>query len=281
MQFARPVPFEEALWKIGDRTPIGSQLNSTTWGAVPLALRERAFFSSQVESVRFLQRARESIQDFLSGAKEVLADGQTVLKTGSRADFVKQLSAFAIAEGMGPLDPEDAGTIKDITSQKRLELIFDTQTRQAQDYGYWKQGMDPAVLDAFPAQRFIREVAVKEERDSHQLYEDQVFLKSDLDIWIRINEDFGVPWGPWGWGCGHGVEDVDRAEAEELGLRIPKDPNTQLPKSVEMDFNERLEASARGLDADMLQLLRTEFGDQVQIDGEMAGTEPAQRSGAT
>ena len=61
---------------------------------------------------------------------------------------------------------------------------------------------------------------VKTERESHIPFEDKVFLKSD-PVWAeQINQDFEVPWGPWGWGCGHDVEDVDRDEAESLGLRI-------------------------------------------------------------
>lgn len=76
--------------------PNGSKLRSDEWKDVPVALRERAFFSSQVESVRALH------------------------------------------------------------------------------YGYWKQGQDPDVLDAFPAQRFIRVLDVKEPRDLHAQYEDGV-----------------------------------------------------------------------------------------------------------
>jgi hypothetical protein len=162
---------------------------------------------------------------------------------------------------MGPLKPGDAGTIKDITSQRRLDLIFDTQTRQAQDYGYWRQGQDPDVLDAFPAQRLVRERDVKEPRDWHQQFEGEARLKSDLAYWTLVNQDFGVPWGPWGWGCGHDVEDVDRQEAEELGLLRPGEPVQPAIKH----FNDRLEASVRDLDPELLQKLADDFGDQVEI----------------
>src|SRR5579862_887786 len=134
MQFIAPIPFSEAVDKLGSKSLVGSMLNSEEWSRVPVALRERAFFSSQVESTRFLQRARDSIADYLQSARETLPNGQSVLKTGSRADFIKQLQDFAISEGMGPLDPSHKGTLKDITSEKRLGLIIDTQTRQAQDF---------------------------------------------------------------------------------------------------------------------------------------------------
>ena len=274
MQFVKPTPFQEAIDKLDQKTVIASGLNSEQWATVPLGLRDRAFFSSTIESTRFLQRGRDALADFLHGNRETLENGKTVLKTGSRADFIKQLQDFAHSEGLGPVDPEDSGTLKDISSEKRLGLIFDTQTRSAADYGYWKQGMDPDVLDAFPAQRFIREHPAKKPRDFHVHHENEVQLKTNIGFWIALNRDFGVPWGPWGWGCGHTVEDVDRAEAERLGLIKPEDR----PQPVEKDFNDRLEASVSNLDPDLKARLKDAFGDQVEIDGDTArwtGKSPA------
>lgn len=260
MQLIAPTPFKKAVDKIGAKSPIGSKLNSSEWRDVPVALRERAFFSSTVENIRFLQRGRDAITDYLSGARETTESGALALKVGSRAEFVKQLQEFAIAEGMGPLDPEDAGGLKDITSERRLGLIFDTQTRQAQDYGYWRQGMDADVLDEFPAQRFVRVEDVNEPREWHMQFEDQVYLKTD-PIWETINADFGVPWGPWGWGCGHDVEDVDRGEAESLGLVKPGEVVAPDLKG----FNDRLQSSTRGLDEEMIRWLKDAFGEQVEF----------------
>jgi hypothetical protein len=263
MQFVKPMPFREATEKLGERSPIGSAMMSAEWHDVPVALRERAWFSSQVENMRFLQRAKDALGEFLTGARETLPDGQTMLKTGSRADFVEQMREFALKEGMGPIDESLAGGLRDITSERRLSLIFDTQVRQAEDFGYYRQGMDADVLNEFPAQRFIRVQEVKDPRESHIQYEGQVYLKSD-PIWADvINEDFGVPWGPWGWGCGHDVEDVDRDEAESLGLI---DPGQEVQADTR-SFNENLRASTQGIEPDLLDKLLQEFGAQVEWDG--------------
>lgn len=58
MEFTNTLPFEEALFKIGDRSVIGPMLNSEQWSRVGTAMGEQAFFSSTVERVRFLQRSR-------------------------------------------------------------------------------------------------------------------------------------------------------------------------------------------------------------------------------
>jgi len=269
MQFVKPAPFREALQKLGARTPIAADLSSAEWSTVPVELRERAVFSAHVENVKFLQRVRDSIGDFLSGSREEIVrdDGtmESAFKMGSRAQFVDRMREMAIAEGMGPLDPKDAGTIKDITSEQRLGLIFDVQTQAATRFGDWKQGMNADVLDEFPAQRFIREVGVEAPRRLHDEHEGEVRLKTDLEFWLRMNSPeiggFGVPWGPWGFNSGMGVEDVDRAEAESLGLLQPG----EAVASPEPRFNEHLKASVTNLDPDLQELLKDRFGGQIQI----------------
>lgn len=260
MEFTKPLSYTEAINKLGQRSVIGSKLSSAQWKDVPVGLREKAFFSARVESAQFLQRAQDSLGEFLSAAREVVETErgpEQALSTGSRSDFVQQMQEFLKGEGI----ERTTGDIQDIAGERRLSLIYDTQIRQAHDFGYWKQGTDPDVLDAFPAQRFIRVAPVEEPRDWHIQFEDEVRLKSDVGFWITVNQDFGVPWGPWGWGCQHDVEDVDRAEAEALGLLEPG----QAVASPELKFNERLEASTKHLDPEIQEYLRRGLGDRVEV----------------
>jgi hypothetical protein len=264
MQFVTPMPFQEAINKLGDQTPIGAALSSSEWSDVPVALRDNAFFSANVESLRFLQRAQDSLGDFLAGNVKTLDDGQTLLATGGRAAFIDQMQKFLLGEGVVRSD----GGLTDITSGRRLGLIFDTKVQQAGDFGYWRQGLDPDVLNEFPAMRFIRVKDVREPRQSHERYQDQVYLKTD-PIWaLVINQDFGVPWGPWGWGCGHDVEDVDRDEAEKLGLIKPGERLSPAPLLQKYNFNSNLSASTLGVEPELLAKMKKVFGDQIIIEGD-------------
>lgn len=258
------MPFAEAIDKLGAQSPIGAALSSSEWSDLPVELRENAFFSANVESMRFLQSAQDSIGDFLAGNVKTLNDGQTLLATGSRAAFVDQIQKLLQKMGVDRSD----GTVRDITSSARLGLIFDIKTQQAGDYGYYRQGMDADVLNEFPASRFIRVKSVKEPRFSHELYQGNVYLKTD-PIWSRvINQDFGVPWGPWGWGCGHDVEDVDRDETDALGLTHPGQkvlPHGDSKKSL----NTNLQASAHGVEPELLQKMKDVFGDQIVIEDDV------------
>jgi len=261
MIFDQPTPPEDAI-SFANKILVGSPLSSSEWQDVPAELRTRAFFSSEVENVQLLQRARDVIGDFLANNRTTLEDGTTMLKAGSRSAFVDQMQAWLETNGFVRED----GGLTDITSQTRLSLIFNTLTTQADGYGWYRTGMDGDVLDEFPAQRFIRVMAVKEPRNSHIQYEDQVYLKTDPIWYLVINEDFGVPWGPWAWGCGHDVEDVDRDESDKLHLTTPGAPVA--PPAKDWTFNTGLQASTKNLDPDLLAKLKKVFGDKIVIEGD-------------
>jgi hypothetical protein len=265
-EFVAPIPFDAAVKKLGSKSPVASSLNSAAWSDLPAGLSDRAFFSSTVESARWLQSAQNEILDFLTVARGSNESGETFLKT-SRAQFVERMQKLAQDLGIPATGPS---LLQNPKRQARLELIFDTNLKSAQDFGYWQQGQDPDVLDAFPAQRFIRVASVSVPRPLHQMYEGEVRLKSDLEFWTGLNSPsiggFGVPWGPWGFNSGMDVEDVSREEAERLNLISPG----ETPRPAEKDFNDSLQASTRGLSPIYIQHLQRAFGTQITITGDSA-----------
>jgi hypothetical protein len=267
MEFVTPQLFTEAVKKLGSRSPIGSTLSSAEWSAVPVAIRERSQFSSKIAEVRFLQDIQSTLTDFFTAARETFPDGSSRLKVGSRAKFVELLQARAAAYGLGDVAPELVGGLQDPSSERRLALIFDVQVRAARDFGNWKQGMDPAILNAFPAQRFVREIEVASPRPIHQQNEGVVRLKTDLRFWLAMNAEdiggFGVPWGPWGFNSGMGVEDVERDEAESLGLLSAAD---QLVP-IERDLNDHLAASLTNVDPHLADWLIDQLAGKVHRSG--------------
>lgn len=266
-----PIPeteiFREALDRLDAKTVVSSRLNSYEWRAqVAVALRERAFFSATVENARVLQTMQDHLSDYLQKAIDPEIGG---LKAQGRAEFVADMRELCIREGLGKVDPEtgriaaeiDEGDLTDLRSMARLQLIFDTQTEQANEYGYWSQGNDPDLLAAFPAQRFIRVRPVRVPRPYHAAAAGMVRRKDDLDFWLSMNPDFGVPYGPWGFNSGMGVEDVDRIEAEELGLIAPGEKLSPPDQSL----NDRLSASVRDFSPEIIDELRDVFGEQIKI----------------
>lgn len=265
MEFlTKPVPFVEAVKKLGSKRRVARNLSSAEWQDIPTDLRERAFFSAHMESARWLQQAQNTIGDFLAANRQevTLPDGSksTSLKAGSREEFVDKMRSLF---GGGP--DEGGGAITDPASSTRLRLIFTTQVRQAWGYGNFKEGNQPEILDAWPAQRFIRGGFVQEARPLHEKFEGAIRLKSDHDFWRSMNSPaiggFDVPHGPWGFNSQMDVEDVSREEAEALGMLKPGE---QI-ENPEVPFNEQLSASTQGLSPEMIEKLKAQLGPEVEF----------------
>lgn len=262
-------PFVEALLKLGTRGIKTSGMTSAEWADVPTALRERSFFSARVENASFLQEVKDRVEK-IPHPQTVERDGRQVTEGMNLATARAELKGILQTLEYKP-EAGKEGTIEDLSSSKRLNLLLKTQTEMAQGYGQHVQAQNADVLDAFPAQELFRAEERKEPREWRTRWMQaggEVFsggrmiaLKND-PIWSAISR-FGTPYPPFDFASGMWTRDVDRAEAEELGLLAP---GAEVNPSIE-DFNARLEASAADLHPDLLTSLTQSLGSQVQVNG--------------
>lgn len=264
-------PWDKAVARFSDKSIVGSKLRTADWARVPIALRERAFVSAGVENARVLSTMREKI---LQGMQQIRADGTLENKARFVADMRGLLGA---PEG-------DSGSLTDLGSRRRLELIWDFQVASAHAQAAHQADLDPDLMDAFPAYRLVRVESRRMPRDWFARWGEagakvgwkgassrtMVALKTS-PIWIELSR-FRRPWPPFDFGSGMGVEEVDRDEAEALGL-LPKNepPAARLQRlgdgiaEARREWNEGLRASTKGLSADALTWLRSVFGPLVTI----------------
>ena len=284
-------PLTTAVRRIGGKTPLGAKLSSKEWGNVPLAVRERAFFSAKVESARFLQSAQELIAGNVRMQKERIAPskvargGEAVI---SRDSFIGDMHDLAVKLGLNTTpDGKYTGTVRDIRSVPRLGMIYDMQRQQAFEYSRWKMGQDSDVLNEFPAQRLLRSTADEPrqppywenrwqraciaggDRKALALFRStgEIAALKTSRAWVELSA-FGTPWPPFDFGSQRTLEDVDRDEAVLLGL-ISKEKRM---KPVDIDFNRHVEASIEGLSPETRRLLKDAFGSTVQIIKRQFGT---------
>jgi len=264
-------PWDKAVSRLSDKTVVGSRLRSAEWADVPLGLREASLFSAGVENARTLSVMREKL---LQGAQQI-RDGTFVDRSRFVADLRQHLGAA----------PGDSGNLADITSRKRLELIWHFQMQDAHAHATYKADLDPNLLDAFPAYRLVRIESRRVPREWFSLWAAagasvnwvgasrtvMVALKTS-PIWAALSQ-FGRPWPPFRYGSGMGLEDVDRDETEALGL-LPRgeSPAARLQRlregsaAAQQDWNEGLRASVKGIAPEMRDHLALAFGDQVSFD---------------
>ena len=247
--------------KIVQKSLVASGLSSREWNGVQAGLRDRAFFSSRVESARFLHAARGMVSGYAAGglsASEIRRDLREVLK----------------AEGYAPVAGK-AGGLQDLTSKARLDTIIDQNSRQAAGYVQHVEASSPGALAAFPAQELIRVRDSRVKRDWSQRWRaaggrvragGRMAALKDDPVWLKLNA-FGVPWPPFDWGSGMGVQDLSREEAEEIGLLTPSDPPPAAPAKVP-GFNAKLEADVPfEAAAPEWTWLKAQFGDQIEEAG--------------
>lgn len=265
-------PWTKAVERLSGKTVAGSRLRSAEWAQMPLALRERALFSAGVEDLRILDAMRSK----LTAAAQQLREGGTLQ---NKARFVADLRQMLGAA------PGDSGDLTDLTSRRRLELIWEFQQQDAHGFAARAADLDPDLLDAFPAQRLIRVEARRVPREWFARWGTagavvgwqgasrtaMVALKTS-PIWTRLSR-FGRPWPPFDYGSGMGLEDVDRDEAEALGLLPKGEPPAERMQRLRgeaaqarQEWNDGLQASVKGISAEMRESLELAFGDQVSID---------------
>lgn len=239
-------------------------------------LRE-SFFSARTTETGYLSDFARMLKNLVSGdTVEDPATGELRPRAkgeGFNPSLVRTRAQNYLRElGYQP-EPGTEGGLTDLSSDKRVDLIIDTQTKMAQGYARHEAAQDPDVLEDFPADELYRQRESKQRRDWDVIWNTQraalgadtsaslatskdgpfVALKND-PIWTAISR-FGNPYPPFDFGSGMWVRDADDALAERLGVlkhrkfdaaRSPfgnADKQAQLPASLPAELSQALSVS--------------------------------------
>lgn len=234
MIFGDASSFLEAVQSLKVKQKLPTNLSSEDLAKLSVELRERALFSAKTENAYYLQK----IDDVLSA----IIDAKLDLATARL-----RLKEALIQISYEP-EPDKRGSIQDLSSDIRLNLVLQTNVEMAQGYGQWVQGQDPTILDEFPAQEFTRiESRVAERHDwtrrwaaaGGEFFTGRMIALKNSSVWTKLSR-FGLPYSPFDFNSGMGVIDVDREEVVSLGLL--SENQTLQPQS--RGFNDNLKASA-------------------------------------
>jgi len=214
--------YSDAFAELARKRNVPSDLLSADWATVDGWLKERAFFMSGVKDAEILQQFRREA--------ERVARGES-----GGTEAMNRLWLFLERVGYQP-PPGQAGTIKDLSTWKRMSVVLDTNVAMARGYGMWARAQ--SSLRAFPAWRLTRIAARKKPRDWDARWAKAYALTSSVPgallepkvalinhpIWMALSV-FGNPYPPYDWNSGMGVVPVKRSESKALGLL--DDPRTR------------------------------------------------------
>lgn len=252
----------KAVSRFEGRQVTPSARTSADWERVAPALREKCFFSARVNDAEVLGKMRELIGKAVDSSKRKPNEALV-----SQDKFISEMKSFLRSRGytMG------GSKLTDITSRRRLGLIYDMNVQEAREYARYVRGQDADALDMYPAQEFLRVESRRVPRTDWPMRwraaggrikgGRMVALKSD-PVWTNLSR-FGRPYPPFDYGSGMGVEDIDREEAVELGLLPDDEPADEIP---DFDIALEAEASLDRIPEDMVEQIVRETPN-ARIDG--------------
>lgn len=211
--------FEEALRTVSGRTVLPTTLRTWLLSRVPAEIRARAFFSAGVAVTSWLENWHRLVEDVVAGRLD---------RATARLRMKEQLArdSYAPIEG-------DEGSLLDLRSDERANLIIDTNVAQANGWGRWIQEQDPDLLDAYPCRELYRAIRVRVERPwrvkwtaaGGKLYRPhgRMIARVDDPIWTKPIDQggfnrFGTPFAPFDFNSGMRTRPILREEAEALGV---------------------------------------------------------------
>jgi hypothetical protein len=285
MLFTQPVDFREALQARAVKSALLNNLSSQELAQFDPALLERAKFSAGVMRLDIIDRF-DALATAIVAPRQmdrVMPEGNIQTVTHGMDYATARLEMKQLLDSIRYRPQEGkAGTIQDLRSNPRLNLILKMNTQQVQNYGGWAQGQNAAVLSAWPASELYRAERRHEPRNwpvrwlnaAGEVGDDaaaralrkygQMVARNDSKIWEHLGP-FKLPYAPFDWNSGMDRRDKKRSDAIALGIIEPGDvvrPQTR-------GLNDLLQASPNVRSAELRKALLEDLGDTFEFEGDV------------
>ncbi len=289
MLFDSPVTMTDALAHQLAKQVMPTGMSSHELEQLAQEIRDRSFFSARTTYADYLAEAQKLIRQLV--APHTIVDPDTlVIRAANPGETVNaalvrtRLQKFLDSLGYKAAEGEEGG-LKDLSSDKRIDLIIDTQTKMSAGYGKWRADQDPDVLDLYPADEMYRQINTGVHREWAERWneardvlgeatsatealdnEDGPFIALKNDpIWAELSR-WGDPFPPFDYNSGMWVRDADPDEAESLGVLAHDRPSAQ-----ERDLNQDVEiAVPDDMEPSLLDSLMASLGRRATLsDGQI------------
>lgn len=282
MLFDTPVSMTDALAYQLAKQVLPTSMSSYELESLSQEIRDRSFFSARTTYADYLTEAQRLMRQIV--APHTIVDPDTLAiraaqpgETVNAALVRTKMQQFLQRLGYEP-DQGEAGGLKDLSSDRRIDLIIDTQTKMSAGYGKWTADQDPDVLDLYPADEMYRQVntgvhrawasrwnearaAVGQTSATAAVSDDTgPFIAQKNDpIWAALSR-FGDPFPPFDYNSGMWVRDADPDEAEALGVLAKGQPQPQ-----SRDFNRDVSIPTDDIDPSILSSLLSSLGSRASL----------------
>lgn len=260
MTFDSPVAFNAALEQLRRKALLPTALSTSDLREMSDRARRLSLYSARTTSLEYLTEMKKVLADTLSGKINDATARQLLQEKLDHLGYSPEKSFGTPADRATP--PAEKGSLTDLSSDRRVKLVIQTNSRLASNTAFAVAGGSDVRLFQFPAWEFKRvyprlvprgEVMTKEgiepdpenswparwEKAGGELVGGRMIaLKGDA-IWENLGDtdlfddgtDADVP--PYAFNSGYGIVEVPREECIALGLVTPnrnRNPNPNLKK---------------------------------------------------
>ncbi len=244
-------PFQEALGTLAAKRTLPTSLGSAQLRTLDASVRRQSLFSARTTMKEYLDELRRTLESLINPQQEDRsAEGatQTVTVGYNPATALEALRQELFRLGYSPTEGTE-GTLKDLSSDARLDLVVRTNTELAQGAGHFVQQNDPATVQLYPALELVRfeepaggaqarrnwenrwRIAARAAGDPAALtaleqFGRMVALK-ESGIWAELGSSANFddaldnPYPPFAFNSGMWTQDVGYADAVQLELLSP------------------------------------------------------------
>lgn len=237
----------EALKQWRSRQIFETDLGSADLRTFSRELLNRSIFSARVTNAEFLQEVADVVDDMLAGKINQATGRLRLLRK------LKELGydpAIGFPDDMAQIPPAERGSLQDLSSQQRLDLILETNMRMAAGYAQVLAGNTPYALREYPAWELVRlyhRDVPRGSPDSRSIgweqrwqdaggavgafdhpitaVESPMIARKDSPIWQALgdgaggySDTLGNPYPPFAFRSGKAWRPVARAQCAELRL---------------------------------------------------------------
>ena len=274
--FDEPIPFGAALDKLDAKKLLPTNLASAElrkeWDA---ELRQRAMFSARTTKAEILQQYKDEISDMLAGKTNIATARARMQDLFDALDYDSERGHFGTDDD-DDIPPADHGSLRDLSSRGRIDLVLQTNVRQLANFGFYEQGQSATALYDFPCYELVRLYprqiprgfkagkggvvpAPGEDWPSRwaevggSFYGGRMIARKDDPIWLALGSSFDdgldAPWPPFAFNSGYGWREVPRTLAVSLGVISADDDVSPVKRTM----NDGVQLSTGKLDPDLLR----------------------------
>lgn len=292
-----PDPVFDAFVAAQKRGALPTALDTAGLREMSAAVRYSAAFTARGTSAIFAQEIKDVIDAITD---DQIGEAEGIARLAEKLRFLGYTPEGGFAGDEGVVPEAIPGTLQDLSSYRRLQLIIRTQVDMMTGRGEQMRGQTPEMLEAYPAWELVRVMSVEVPRDwpsrwvlaggrplegnhaagtTQALYAGtgMIALKGD-PVWGELGSSgnfadaLDVDHPPFCFNSGMGWQEVSRERCQRLGITGPDGETVDewlASQPITMAGAQPLPAptlSMRDVDPNLVRAFAQETG-AVPVDG--------------